>query len=70
MEEIYKKIISGEINIKYLSPTDLIKLEIYLKQMNISLNTLLKIIKEKNNKLDNRKQELEYEIFLEETTMS
>jgi len=70
VEEIYKKIISGEINIKYLSPTDLIKLEIYLKQMNISLNTLLKIIKEKNNKLDNRKQELEYEIFLEETTMS
>ena len=48
MEEIYNKIIKGEINIKYLSPVDLVNLKIYLEQMDISLKDMLKLAKDNN----------------------
>lgn len=66
MEEIYKKIINGEINIKYLSPIDLINLEIYLEQINVNLKDFLNKAKEKNIELENKKTQLQNEIMFEE----
>lgn len=66
MEEIYKKILNEEINLKYLSPVDLVNLEIYLEKIHFNLNDLLKMIKEKNATLENKKMELQSEILLEE----
>jgi len=69
MEEIYKKIINGKLDIEYLSPIDLINLQIYLEQMNISLNNLIKIAKENNIILDNKKLDLQSQILLEDDTI-
>lgn len=66
MEEIYNKIVNGEINIKYLSPVDLVNLGIYLKQINISLKDMLKLAKDNNTNLENKKYELQSELLLEE----
>lgn len=66
MEEKYKKIINGQLDIKYLSPVDLINLQIYLEQMNISLDNLIKIAKENNIILDNKKVELQSQILLDD----
>lgn len=66
MEENYKKIINGEIDIKYLSPIDLINLQIYLEQMDISLNNLIKAVKENNIILYNKKLELQSQILLDD----
>jgi len=66
MEEIYNKIIKGEINIKYLSPVDLVNLEIYLEQMDISLKDMLKLAKDNNINLENKKSQLQSELLLEE----
>lgn len=66
MEETYKKIINGEINIKYLSPIDLINLEIYLEQINVNLKDFLNKAKEKNIELENKKTQLQNEIMFEE----
>lgn len=62
MEEIYKKILNGEININYLSPIDLINLEIYLESIHINLNELIKNEKNKNEQLENIKQEIQSSI--------
>lgn len=66
MEEIYNKIINGDVNAKYLSPVDLVKLEIYLGQMDIKLKDVLKSVKNSNNNLENRKAQLQEELLLEE----
>lgn len=66
MEEKYKKNINGQLDIKYLSPVDLINLQIYLEQMNISLDNLIKIAKENNIILDNKKVELQSQILLDD----
>lgn len=66
MEEIYNKIINGEVNAKYLSPVDLVKLEIYLEQMGIKLKDVLKSVKNNNANLENRKAQLQEELLLEE----
>ena len=66
MEEIYNKIIKGEINIKYLSPVDLVNLEIYLEQMDISLKDMLKLAKDNNINLENKKSQLQSELLIEE----
>ena len=66
MEEIYNKIINGEVNAKYLSPVDLVKLEIYLEQMDIKLKDVLKSVKDNNANLENRKAQLQKELLLEE----
>lgn len=66
MEEIYNKIVNGEIDIKYLSPVDLINLEIYLEQINISLKDMLKLAKDDNTNLENKKSQLQGELLLEE----
>lgn len=66
MEEKYEKIINGDLDIKYLSPIDLINLQIYLEQMNISLDNLIKIAIENNIILDNKKKELQNQILLGE----
>lgn len=66
MEEIYNKIINGEVNAKYLSPVDLVKLEIYLEQMDIKLKDVLKSEKNNNTNLENRKVQLQEELLLEE----
>ena len=66
MEETYKKIINGEINVKYLSPIDLINLEIYLEQINVNLKDFLNKAKEKNIELENKKTQLQNEIMFEE----
>lgn len=66
MEEIYNKIIKGEINIKYLSPVDLVNLKIYLEQMDISLKDMLKLAKDNNINLENKKSQLQSELLLEE----
>ncbi len=66
MEEIYNKIIKGEINIKYLSPVDLVNLEIYLEQIDISLKDMLKFAKDNNINLENKKSQLQSELLLEE----
>lgn len=66
MEEIYNKIINGEVNVKYLSPVDLVKLEIYLEQMDIKLKDVLKSVKDNNANLENRKAQLQEELLLEE----
>lgn len=66
MEEIYNKIINGEVNAKYLSPVDLVKLEIYLEQMDIKLKDVLKSVKDNNANLENRKAQLQEELLLEE----
>ena len=63
MEEIYNKIIKGEINIKYLSPVDLVNLEIYLEQMDISLKDMLKLAKDNNINLENKKSQLQSELL-------
>ncbi len=62
MEEIYNGIVNGEINIKYLSPIDLLNLELYLKKKNISLNSLLDKQKDNNNKLNIIKEELKSKV--------
>ncbi len=66
MEEIYNKIIKGEINIKYLSPVDLVNLKIYLEQMDISLKDMLKLAKDNNINLEIKKSQLQSELLLEE----
>lgn len=66
MEEIYNKIINGEVNAKYLSPVDLVKLEIYLERMDIKLKDVLKSVKNSNNNLENRKAQLQEELLPEE----
>lgn len=66
MEEIYNKIIKGEINIKYLSPVDLVNLKIYLEQMDISLKDMLKLAKDNNINLEIKKLQLQSELLLEE----
>lgn len=66
MEEIYNKIIKGEINIKYLSPVDLVDLEIYLEKMDISLKDMLKLAKDNNINLENKKSHLQSELLFEE----
>lgn len=66
MEEIYKKILNEEINLKYLSPVDLVNLEIYLEKIHFNLNDLLKMINENNAILENKKVELQREILFEE----
>ena len=66
MEDIYKKIKSGEIDIKYLSPIDLIDLEIYLYKKGKMLSDLLNKVK-KNNYLSTEKiTKLKNEIVLNE----
>lgn len=62
MEEIYKKILNGEININYLSPIDLINLKIYLESIHINLNELIVNEKNKNEQLENIKQEIQSSI--------
>lgn len=62
MEEIYKKILNGEININYLSPIDLINLKIYLESIHINLNELIVNEKSKNEQLENIKQEIQSSI--------
>lgn len=62
MEEIYKKILNGEININYLSPIDLINLKIYLESIHINLNKLIVNEKNKNEQLENIKQEIQSSI--------
>lgn len=64
MEEIYNKINNGEININYLSPIDLVNLEIYLESINLNLNNLLKNVKITNNKLLHKKHDIEQELSL------
>jgi len=64
MEEIYKKINNGEINVNYLSPIDLVNLEMYLENINLSLNDLLKGAKETNIELSQKKINLEQEISI------
>lgn len=66
MEEIYNKIIKGEINIKYLSPVDLVNLKIYLEQIDISLKDMLKLAKDNNINLEIKKSQLQSELLLEE----
>lgn len=63
MEEIYKKIINGELNINYLSPMDLMNLEMFLEQIHISLSDLLKYGQIKNAKLEQKKSQLQTEIL-------
>lgn len=62
MEEIYKKILNGKININYLSPIDLIKLKIYLEQKNVNYNDLLIKLKDINSKLEDQKNELQSDL--------
>lgn len=64
MEEIYKKINNGEINVNYLSPIDLVNLEMYLENINLSLNDLLKGAKETNIELSQKKFNLAQEISM------
>ena len=45
MEELYQKILKNEIDIKYLSPSDLVNLMDYLHEKNVELEELLKEIK-------------------------
>lgn len=66
MEEIYNKIIKGEINIKYLSPIDLVNLEIYLEQIHMNLKDILKLTKSNNINLESRKLQLQKELLFEE----
>lgn len=66
MEELYKKIKNGEININYLSPNDLINLEIYLESISLNLNNLLKDLKITNNELFERKNNIKQEVVLYE----
>lgn len=61
MEELYKKINNGEIDIKYLAPTDLVKLELYLEKTSLNLNNLLIEIKKKNNELSRKNNNLIHE---------
>lgn len=69
MEEAYKKILNGEINIKYLSPIDLVNLAVYLEQVNVSLKDLLKASKENNINLENKRSQLQSEILLDENNI-
>lgn len=66
MEELYKKIKNGEININYLSPNDLINLEIYLESISLNLNNLLEDLKITNNELFERKNNIKQEVVLYE----
>ena len=61
VEELYKKINNGEIDIKYLAPTDLVKLELYLEKTSLNLNNLLIEIKKKNNELSRKNNNLIHE---------
>ena len=67
MEEKYDKILSGEINIKYLSPNDLLELEQYLDKKRISLKNLLDNVKTSNDNLLNEMNKLEEILNYEET---
>jgi len=67
MEEKYNKILSGEINIKYLSPNDLIELEQYLDKKRIALKILLDNLKTSNDNLLNEKNKLEEILNYEKT---
>jgi len=62
MEEMYKKINNGDVDIKYLSPNDLVNLEIYLEKINLNLSDLLIEVRNKNNELSLKKNNLEKEI--------
>ena len=65
MEELYKKINNGEIDIKYLAPSDLVKLELYLEKTSLNLNNLLIEIKKKNNELSRKNNNLIQDINTE-----
>lgn len=69
MEEKYKKILNGEVNIKYLSPIDLINLQLYLESIGTNLKEIIKAEKDKNNQLENIAQIMQNEILAEDDTV-
>lgn len=64
MEETYIKILKGEINIKYLSPIDLVNLEKYLESSSIKLNDILNILKKTNSDISRIKTKLDEQMLL------
>ncbi len=62
IKEIYDKVVNGEIDIKYLSPIDLVNLTIYLEDLNIALLDNLDKLKVRNNELKIQKSTLELEL--------
>jgi len=61
--ENYTKILNGEIDIKYLSPPDLIDLIRYLEKENITLEEVMKKSKSNNERLKKEKEDLQIEIY-------
>ena len=62
IKEIYDKVVNGEIDIKYLSPIDLVNLTIYLEDLNKALLDNLDKLKVRNNELKIQKSTLELEL--------
>lgn len=62
MEDLYNKIINGEVDIKYLSPIDLTNLLDFLEEKQIELNNQLNDVKIFNSYLTNKKEEIKQEI--------
>ncbi len=55
MEKIYKKIVNGEIDIKYLSPLDLLNLTNYLETISNDLQGDLEKLRKVTSRLENNK---------------
>lgn len=55
MERIYKKIVNGEIDIKYLSPLDLLNLTNYLETISNDLQGDLEKLRKVTSRLENNK---------------
>ena len=55
MEKTYKKIVNGEIDIKYLSPLDLLNLTNYLETISNDLQGDLEKLRKVTSRLENNK---------------